>query len=280
MRFLFLLTCMVFYASAYGAAVHTIDYSKCRFVIPFSGSNVVVAAIDMRTYIRNQERKPQYVGVMRGMYGNPWNVDTQSGRPFADEVGDCLSASFLSAGFEIGASQVVYPTDDVTALSELKKTTASRKILVLIHEWKSDLVTSFSKQWTDVYYDLEMIVLDGQNKKIGTARLSGKSEVLAKGEKYKRQKLVPPEELIVQMNKLLANPKIISGFNQAATNNQSAHDRVELTNEKPTIRNFKVPENNNSSVADELAKFKKLLDDGAITKEEYNIQKKKLLKTD
>jgi Short C-terminal domain len=34
---------------------------------------------------------------------------------------------------------------------------------------------------------------------------------------------------------------------------------------------------NNTSVADEIIKLKKLLDEGAITQEEYDAQKKKLL---
>lgn len=43
-------------------------------------------------------------------------------------------------------------------------------------------------------------------------------------------------------------------------------------------RNNLIIQNNEISVADELMKFKKLLDIGAITEDEYNIQKERLLK--
>lgn len=47
--------------------------------------------------------------------------------------------------------------------------------------------------------------------------------------------------------------------------------------ESSGIKNDKNKSSNNFSVADELSKLKKLFDDGVISKEEFDEQKKKLL---
>lgn len=273
-KHVFVLFILLLFARDATAAMVVLDYSKCRFTIPFSGAGISVAVIDMRAEIRNGDHKPQYVGMMRGGYGNPWNADTRSGQPFADEVSACLSASFAAAGFDMIPAQVHYPDDVTAAMNHLKESDAERKILLVIHEWRSDMITSFTKRWTDVYYDLEMVVLDKQNKKAGTARLNGKAETLNKGGNIKKQKAAPPAELVNQVNALLSDRKITGCFRQDRVARQAELEDAPAGEAAPAAQAVR---NNSLSVADELAKYKKLLDDGAITREEYDQQKKKLL---
>ena len=147
------------------------------------------------------------------------------------------------------------------------------------------MVTSFTNRWTDVYYDLELIVLNAQNKSLGSARITGKTEALGKGANVKKQKLIPPSEMITRMNQLLAQKNIANAFakqvpeNDKSSDIQSDEERTiplgQISGSK--VQNMSEVKLKSDSIAGDLRQYKKLLDEGVITQDDYNAKKKKLL---
>ena len=50
-----------------------------------SGKTVSVATVDQREYVVSGQSKPEFVGMQRGGFGNPFDVLTASGRPLSSE---------------------------------------------------------------------------------------------------------------------------------------------------------------------------------------------------
>src|SRR2546428_9600965 len=52
-----------------------------------SGTTAVsIATYDQREYVRSGTKDPQFVGLQRGGYGNPFDVRTEGDRPLADAM--------------------------------------------------------------------------------------------------------------------------------------------------------------------------------------------------
>src|SRR6266850_4068485 len=65
-----------------------------------SGSTAVaVAALDQREYVRSGDKPPQFVGVQRGGFGNPFDVRTGDDKPLADAMTTALVNTLAKRGF-------------------------------------------------------------------------------------------------------------------------------------------------------------------------------------
>lgn len=269
------------------AAMYKFDYLQCKFNVNLPVCTISLGVVDNRSYVLSGKHKPEYVGILRGGYGNPWNVDTKSGNPFVDDVASCLEKSFKQAGFNIENAGVRFGDDNNKAIQKLNNSSSDKKLLFVINDWYTDNISSFSKQWTDVYYDITLTVYDNKGNQLSTVNLQKKEAVTAKTNTVfrahmKDKKMAGPNALIIVMDDLLQQEQIKSAFNgsiKPKNNSSRVVQNTELQNTKGA-EDDKADNNSRTpviGVADELAKYKKLLDSGAITQEEYNEQKKKLL---
>ena len=65
-----------------------------------SGTTAVgVAAHDQREYVRSGSKAPQFVGIQRGGFGNPFDVRTDGDRPLADAMTTALVNTLTKKGF-------------------------------------------------------------------------------------------------------------------------------------------------------------------------------------
>jgi hypothetical protein len=121
---------------------------------------VAVASVDKRKTVVAGESPPEYVGVQRGGFGNPFNVTTESDLPFADAVSKSVSSSLEEKGFKTIPVYVKAGTSKDDALRELVSSNAERAILLLIEQWETDTYTNIG-----LTYDLTLAVY-GQNGEI------------------------------------------------------------------------------------------------------------------
>ena len=118
------------------------DYRGAIGGLPVSGTgNIAVEVIDARPYVVNGDKEPDFVGVQRGGYGNPFDVRTASGEPLASEMRAAIASAMQHQGFT-----VVSPGD-----------AAPRKLELRILDWETDVMMRLS-----VAYDLTLSVFDGQ----------------------------------------------------------------------------------------------------------------------
>jgi hypothetical protein len=268
--------------SAISFAKIKFDFLKCKLELTYkSTESIVIGIIDQREDVLSGKRKPDFVGIARGGYGNPFFIGTKSGEPFTKDITALLIRTFTGNGFANKDAGIIYSDNKEAALKKLESVNVKFKLLLIIHEWKTDRKAAFVKTWLDVYYDFELLILDELNQVLGTKRLAeiepDSKDVYTskKNEDLERPAL---DAFALRMNTLL-NAKEIAAIFTGAVKAESANKGNPLpkpvkVENKETATPAKTESKN---VADELIKLKKLLDDGAITEEEYKLLKKKLI---
>jgi hypothetical protein len=160
-------------ALAAGAAI---ALGGCAFgqKIAYSGStvdvdamgdkSVAVATLDQRPYVLNGNKKSSFVGLSRGGYGNPFDVETPSGTPLADEISESIGRSLSERGFKATVVKVAPSESRHAALEAMEKSGAERLALVSLREWKSDKYFR-----TSLIQDVSVKVFDATGKELATA---------------------------------------------------------------------------------------------------------------
>ncbi|MBS0394357.1 MAG: hypothetical protein JSR54_06990 [Proteobacteria bacterium] len=132
------------------------DYSGSLTSLPVSGTgNLALSVVDARPYILSGEKKPDFIGLQRGGFGNPFDVRTASGRPMADEMRDAIAKALHNQGYT-----VVGATDP-----------APRKLELRIAEWKTDAMMHFVLHW-----DMTLSVYDDHGALLAKSSGSGTEE--------------------------------------------------------------------------------------------------------
>ncbi|MBR9971392.1 hypothetical protein [Magnetospirillum sulfuroxidans] len=131
--------CLSLAACAVG---NTTDY---RDVVPPLGvatqKTVAVETIDMRPYVLADDNTPQWVGMVRGGFGNPFGVHTQSGAPLATDLTQATISSLKASG--------------VKAAPATARTASDRNLRITVRDWKTDSMFT-----TSVYFNAEAEVRD------------------------------------------------------------------------------------------------------------------------
>ncbi|MEA2698891.1 MAG: hypothetical protein QOI66_3162, partial [Myxococcales bacterium] len=129
---------------------------------------LAVAAHDQRSEVVSGQKTPTFVGLSRGGFGNPFDVNTKSGHPLATDFGMAMQRGLAARGYRITpvvASPAMRSTDVALALA---KTGAPVALIAEIKEWKSDTYNN-----TALVYDVTVRVLDPQARVLGQAVVQG-----------------------------------------------------------------------------------------------------------
>jgi len=108
---------------AFGQRIEYRGVSDFKF--SYSGKErFTVAVQDIRSYIINSDKKLTFVGLSKSLYGIPYNVNTKSGKPLADDFGSLISETLNRQG--ISAFQV--KLNPFMKEKEVKQTLLSRRL--------------------------------------------------------------------------------------------------------------------------------------------------------
>lgn len=129
------------------------DYGSSISGLPVSGSGeLAVNVVDDRPYVLSGEKKPDFVGLQRGGFGNPFDVRTASGRPLADEMRDAIAKALQQQGFAVvGGSEA-----------------APRKLELRVLEWKTDVMMRMKTR-----YDLQLSIFDARGSLVAQSKANG-----------------------------------------------------------------------------------------------------------
>jgi hypothetical protein len=134
-----------------------------------AAGNFSIAVLDFREYVKSGNKSENFVGLSRGGFGNPFDVETRSGSALASEMAAAIAASLQGKGAKV-QTVIVRPGDGPEGSRQaLLRTGHDRLLLFTLHEWKTD--TMFR---TSLDFDLNLDVFNGGGKSLGTSRVSGR----------------------------------------------------------------------------------------------------------
>lgn len=133
-----------------------------------SGGSVAVSVQDERPYVLSGAKSARFVGLMRGGFGNPFDVNTTSGGPLANEIRDAIVRAMKARGID-ARSVAAEPSDSVVQVKHrLEAMKPHRSVLVALREWKSDTMMA-----TDLHYDVSLTVFDESGTELARSSIKG-----------------------------------------------------------------------------------------------------------
>lgn len=148
-------------------------YSTVVLEPTLAGSGrVSVATQDRREYVLSGDKDPQFVGLQRGGYGNPFDVRTSDDRPLADDMTTAIVAAMAQRGFQPVPIFVVPAADAAQVRQALFKDGGARALLLTLREWKSDTFMNVG-----LPYDVTLVVMDKTGAVLAEKRLQGRDNL-------------------------------------------------------------------------------------------------------
>jgi len=128
-------------------------------------STVAIAVLDQRPYVLKKEKESNYVGLVRGGYGNPFDIWTESGSPLADDMLKTIADSLRSRGFSVTPLKTSVGETPSAVLTRFGAAKADRLLLLVLREWYSDyLPEAFAQERSNLFISVEVQVF-GRNQK-------------------------------------------------------------------------------------------------------------------
>ncbi|MEM0924167.1 MAG: hypothetical protein AAGI13_14045, partial [Pseudomonadota bacterium] len=109
--------------------------------------SVSVAVIDQRPYVLSGDKSPNFIGLQRGGYGNPFDVTTRSSRSAAEDLTRMLVNSYASAGSNAKALTAAPGSDAERVVSQFRQAGTDRLLLIEMREWKTDALAQITTSW-------------------------------------------------------------------------------------------------------------------------------------
>jgi hypothetical protein len=116
---------------------------------------LAIAVQDQRPEVLSGKKAPTFVGLMRGGYGNPFDVNTTSRKALADDVMAVLWRSFGASGYRLSGVAVAPTASAQEIVTKVAGKGAARLLVVQLGWLKSDTYMS-----TTLKYDLTARVFD------------------------------------------------------------------------------------------------------------------------
>ena len=172
-----------------------------------SVSNVAIALAvqDRRPYVVSGNKPEKFVGLQRGGFGNPFDVNTSSGAAVASDLRDAIAKGLRAKGYAV-TPVTVAPGDSGDAVKrKLADARGKRSALVVMTELKSDSYMNSS-----VAYDLALTVLDERGNSVASSSVRGEDNVAGSGMIADESKIT--EQVGRKLEQLFADPKVAAAL--------------------------------------------------------------------
>jgi len=172
------LICMLFVVT--GCAVgNKYDYHTRAISLPVKSEmhkKVIFDVEDLRPYVQSEKKKPNFVGLQRGGFGNPFDVTTASGNPLAMDMKESVTRALNDSGYDVVSVNKEF---DKKSLDDIAlQNNVARVIILTINEWKSDVymnITLYCDLVLSIYNDSGSLLIKNDMKfeeAIGGAQIS------------------------------------------------------------------------------------------------------------
>lgn len=225
-----------------------IDYTRATPAFAnTSKGDIAVGAQDRRQYIISGQKNQQFVGLMRGGFGNPFDVNTASGSPFAKDVTQVLSRAMQRDGVKVEALNLAPSANREEVIGAIRSAKVDSAIVLTINEWKTDAMMSAS-----VYYDLVLEEFDHDGGLLRHSQSHGTDELGSLAFSF------DPASFVAKAATGILTKRIEEMY--------SSLTNVDL---KPGM--------DHKNASDRLKELSRLLDQGMITQIEYDQKRKEIV---
>jgi hypothetical protein len=150
-----------------------IDYAAPAEVGLKQGSTpLAVGVLDHRPYVVSGDKSPSFVGLQRSGFGIPYNVNTQSGHPLAEDFSSSIAGALSNKGYAVQQVQLSPSLATSNAVAQVVASGAKRSIVLEVGEWKSDTLSRAA-----LYYSLSMTVFDENTTPLARKEVSGRDDL-------------------------------------------------------------------------------------------------------
>jgi hypothetical protein len=190
------------------------SYSNAKVSFAATGSGkLAIATQDQRPYIVNGKKSPDFIGLVRGGYGNPFDVTTASGKSLSDEITGTLAASFQKSGFTTVPLAVSHSENDKAIKDKIVAAQSDKAVLFVVKEWKSDTLVN-----TALLFDLSLQVLDGSANIIVERQIGGNDDLGGSAfNTYKHSHTEVPKAFQAKLEEIINSPEIQRALTVSST---------------------------------------------------------------
>lgn len=191
-----------------GCAVgHQYDYvADTAPLAADSDKTVTASVIDFRSYVISGEKGPNFVGLQRGGFGNPFDVTTKSGQPLAADMTAGVVRSLAAQGIDVQPLALPPGTGLDAAMAAFQSQNSERLLLLRMLEWKTDAVMRFRVMW-----NLSAEVYDRTGQLLAQDDIQGDRAVGGAGFESGNSSMAV-QELSRQLADLLNDPEIVAAL--------------------------------------------------------------------
>jgi hypothetical protein len=152
----------VLFAAMFAIGCHSVDVSKLSLDKREIRTCVFVTVTDSRPYVLSGDKSSDFVGIVRGGYGNPFDFTSSSGNSLAKDLGLAIARSLSGSN---GVAK--YKESSLNSNSDGCKTVTFK-----ITEWKIDAMVN---AW--FMYDAEVSLSSPKGFELATQKLADRYSV-------------------------------------------------------------------------------------------------------
>lgn len=182
------------------------DYRTANVSLPLTGDGVLgVGVLDNRSYVLSGEKEPNFVGLQRGGFANPFNVTTASGKPLTDDMSDALESGLRNSGYKVSRLRISSP-DASAVKSAIAENGTAKNIVLTVTEWKTDIFANMT-----LHFDLTLQVISKDGTTIATNQMQGEEKVSGAGLE-KQNSRTAASAFETKIGRLFNNQEIIAAL--------------------------------------------------------------------
>lgn len=131
-----------------------------------------LAVQDRRPFVLDGDKDPDFVGVQRGGFGNPFDVRTSSKQPLASDFSAVAAQALKKNKLSVTVNTPAPKDNPDEVKQKLRATGADRLLYLAIKQWKSDTYTN-----TALLYDLTLSVLGQDGAVLAEKSVTGDEDL-------------------------------------------------------------------------------------------------------
>jgi hypothetical protein len=178
------------------------DYSTAR--------SMIVGFQDNRTYVLERKQKPDFCGQYKSTMQIPYNIQTKSGKPLAEEFTNAVVSSLGKIGVKAQPMTIEFNMQQDSILARFNRTEAERLVYFNVKQWESNMTPRVVDIRYDVTWELIVSVYERSGNLLATKSVTDRfttDESQAAGSKNFLQQTAV-ETFAAQVKALLNDPAV------------------------------------------------------------------------